>query len=608
MILATLLPFSAYMHRSKIAARGIELHTFGDYLAYYHADILPLLLLCLLLAAAQSIRKYSLLILAPFYYLAVFDWASWHTQGNTFFFSDIYRAAQLIIYYPEFLEKISIAFKVKTLALFLLPAIIAIAFSLKPIQRLGVYLITSMRSFIIGITMLYLLITLFVFNQQYTNYNAITFLAHEQIRTLQLNELTIDPQQMATKFGHRSTPDDNTRTQSPSAHSGFNVILFVMETIPYSLYPSFDSLITGSKNSWLKDNAVIFNNHHTTHPESDRSNYSILSGKYPPMWKTRQWKSDMQYGDSLPNILAMNNYDNYLLVTAPLSFNDDYEMYKNLGFEYMEDIPFVKNLLVKTKDKQTMDRTGLYPADENLIARSESIIEEHAKKKTSPFIMNIAPQSSHAPFHCPPDSEEIHFACANDQEKIIANAKWQFNLIKRITNALISNGLIDNTIIIITGDHGIRSKQETDLFDSASILQESTFKVPLLIAASNLDYLERTYDHPTSHIDIAPTILKLTGTNHSTDFHGVDLFTPQNRSLYLLGEGYLPVNGLLNDGQYFMKNRSSGAIYASTNLDFTAKQRRHLESSEQQQVEDELLQLEAFLNQIYSTEPESRIK
>lgn len=610
LILSTLLPFSFYMHRSKIPARGIELHSFSEYLAYYHADILPLAVLSLLLAGIRSARRLTLPILAPFYYLAVFDWTSWHTQGNTFFFSDVYRAIQLIIFYPEFLEQISPIFTVKAIVLFLLPFLIFTLLLLRPIQERCLFLLTYWRPWIVGITALYFGATIFLFNRQYANYNAIAFLALEQYRSVRLQSLAVDSQLMSEKFGHHLISLPSINTQSNTTKSGLrNVILFVIETAPEPFFPSIESLLTETNNSWLQKNAVIFTNHHSTHAESDRSNYSIISGKYPPMWKTRKWKSNMRYTDSLPKILKANHYENYLLVTAPLAFNNDYDMYRNLGFEFMEDIPSVKDLIIETEHGKTMDRTGLYPADRKLIARAKEVISQHKREKTSPFFMNIAPQSSHAPFHCPPDEIDQAQACATDQKKIAANAKWQFGLIKEIIDTLASHNLLSKTIIIVTGDHGIRSKQETSLFDNANLLQSSTFKVPLLIASEELNEMRRTQNHPTSHIDIAPSLLTLLDLKKKNyDFHGVNLFYPTERTIYLIGDGYLPVNGFMKNGMYFMENRSNGAIYASDRLDFTQENRQDLNRHSQRQVSGEILTLEAFLNQIYKNTTQNKIQ
>lgn len=602
LILITFWPVLAYMHRSKIAARGIELNYLREFASYYHADILPLLLYACLIAFFKRLRPFSILLLSPLYYLLVFDWFSWHTQGNAFFFSDIYRAIQLIIFYPEFIHQLSTVFKLKAAILLSFPIILGliIMFSQLPVRLLANKKLTERTVTLLVITCIGA--TPFLINVHYLTYNSIIFFSKEQYRSHKLETLAVAPEKMRNHFGLQTQDVSPPRTAEPSLKN-FNVILYVMETIPQPLYPSMQQLIEETNSDWLKQNAIVFENHHSTHPESDRSNYSVITGKYPPMWKTRAWKSDMNYGDSLPNVLRSSGYTTYLLVTAPLAFNNDFDMYKNIGFEQMADIPAVKDLLTKTDNGYRMDRDGLYPADETLIEKATSTIQAHITNSKSPFLIYIAPQSSHAPFHCPPTAIEGG-ACDNDQEKINANATWQFNLLAKFINDIGESGITNNTILVVTGDHGIRSKQETALFTDANKLQESTFRVPLLMAAPNLRDIFFHTSEPSSHIDVTPTLLHILGIDASNyDFHGVDLATTRDRTIYFSGEGYLPANGFLRSGIYFMENRSNGARYASKTFNFDRNKRLAMSLEEQDHVSEELLSFEVFLNQIYSSKP-----
>src|SRR5690606_19659563 len=107
------LPLILYIHRSKISARDLDLGTAHAQISYYHAEATFFLLLAAVLVLLRLSPAFSMFLLGTAYYLDVFDWFSWHTQGKAFLFSDLYRAMQLLIFYPEFADNLDLGFKLK---------------------------------------------------------------------------------------------------------------------------------------------------------------------------------------------------------------------------------------------------------------------------------------------------------------------------------------------------------------------------------------------------------------------------------------------------------------------------------------------------------------
>lgn len=592
------LPFLLYMHRSKIGPRALEMDSLREQLAYYHADLALYALVACILWIAKPLRQWSLLLLTALYYLATFDWFSWHTQSKPFFFSDLYRAAQLIVYYPEFATELPNGFKARAAVLLAIPLMVVTLFRTRWFIKLTGQLHLPLTLLSGAITAGVFILAPWLVSASYAHKNSLAHMISEQLYDRKLEGITADRETMKTVLGQHDTPLAPSRgTPSPTSD---NVIIFIIETAPFALYPNLDDLAARLDHSWLKNNSVVFNRHFATYPASDRASYSILSGLYPPMLHHNNWKGGMQYGDSLPRALATHGYTSYLFSTAPLSFYGDDLMYQKLGFTHLRDVERTKSLRVKTESGYRWDREKLYDMDEELIHMVITTLREHGNERSGPFMASIAPQSSHAPFTCPPAYANHPDACQSEAAKIRLNAEWQFGLIERLITELDASGLLGNTLLIITGDHGIRSKHESTSFMNPNLLQESTYHVPLMLASSRLGHTMSPFSHPTSHVDITPTALDLLGLNRDNSyFHGRNLFDASPRTVYFIGTGYSPASGFLQNNHYYMENRSNGLRLSAPTMNFNDRSQAVSDEKTQQTVQKELLKLEAFLRREY---------
>lgn len=86
--------------------------------------------------------------------------------------------------------------------------------------------------------------------------------------------------------------------------------------------------------------------------------------------------------------------------------------------------------------------------------------------------------------------------------------------IGRILDVIDGSPLKDNTIIILTGDHGWQMGQKDYVYKN-SLWEEST-RVPLIIRVPGLTQAGSATSHPVSHIDLYPTLVDLCGLTGDT--------------------------------------------------------------------------------------------
>lgn len=117
------------------------------------------------------------------------------------------------------------------------------------------------------------------------------------------------------------------------------------------------------------------------------------------------------------------------------------------------------------------------------------------------------------------------------------DAYWLDAHLRRIFNDLRERGLLENTIVVITGDHGQEfNENRNNLWGHGSAFSEAQLKVPFILYDAALP--PKTYTHWTAHYDATVTLLQnyLNVGNAAADFSvGKNLFDETPREWLLVG-------------------------------------------------------------------------
>ena len=157
-----------------------------------------------------------------------------------------------------------------------------------------------------------------------------------------------------------------------------------------------------------------------------------------------------------------------------------------------------------------------------------------------PFMAFQFFESTHAPYFFPEDHairkpypDSLNYADFSKEyldEKITGilnryrNAGyWVDHQIGMIIDALTAQGLLDDTIIIVTGDHGEEFMEKGNWGHNSTFVEEQTH-VPFILHLPNSQ--PKTISALTSHLDVATTLLDILGA-------------PGNRENYSLGMSLL---------------------------------------------------------------------
>ncbi|NDV61589.1 sulfatase-like hydrolase/transferase [Puniceicoccales bacterium CK1056] len=95
---------------------------------------------------------------------------------------------------------------------------------------------------------------------------------------------------------------------------------------------------------------------------------------------------------------------------------------------------------------------------------------------------------------------------------VSARETWIDYSMEAIINKLIEHGLLNNTLIIFTSDHGYLTLEDSPVLDGKSSLFESGLKVPLVMHwPDGISSPGRLYNDLVQNVDIAATLLDLAG-------------------------------------------------------------------------------------------------
>lgn len=216
---------------------------------------------------------------------------------------------------------------------------------------------------------------------------------------------------------------------------------------------------------------------------------------------------------------------------------------------------FRDTAFVKLPDEAIDDRLpGEGPVDRDPIMadRFEAFLDRRAADR--PFFAFLFPDAPHAPYHYPssferftPASDEVNYfflkkagADGSDAEPLKNRYRnaigYADAVIARMLGALESRGLMDRTIVVVTGDHG-EEFMETGYLGHNSTFSSWQAQVPMILAGPGVAPGRET--RLTSHVDVVPTMFDLMGveTDPALFSQGLSLVGPAEHA-YVVSSGW----------------------------------------------------------------------
>jgi len=306
---------------------------------------------------------------------------------------------------------------------------------------------------------------------------------------------------------------DNMRQENIARFKNANVIIVQIESLETQ---AVDFRINGKLLMpfihTFKNQSVYFKNFFAQHSggSSTDADLSMLTSLLPLRSHVGLVTADYSRINTLIEVLKQRGYTSFAMNPINGQFFNKNTAYPQVGFNYFYDINFYSG-----------QAKGWYSKDWHFYEQSLEII----KDVPSPFFAYIINIQSHGPFKNYSDSTKDVF---NFEKTDYSSLQIDYLLsmheidqaLQHLYNMLAESGLLDNTILLIYGDHVGRALNNPDCLAEC---------VPLFIYHKDLS--PRIKATIGSHLDLGPTILDLLDISEPSGWLGSSLFNKGNKTI-----------------------------------------------------------------------------
>jgi hypothetical protein len=339
-----------------------------------------------------------------------------------------------------------------------------------------------------------------------------------------------------------------------------DLICFVLETAPARCLDMNETIDDLPNLKRLSDRSWVTAQHVTTYPQTKYALFSILTSWYPSDIFGGDWQQRAAPG--LMRNLGQSGYTTAAYLPGILEAEDE-NLHRAVGISKLVygqiDSGQIAALAQSKpwKRKIALDRSALEKLKDDV---SEWIKEDRR------YAVLYLPQIGHAPWPDVAEGGTNSDIVARGRAVIALQDQWLGEILTLLERA----GRLENTLIMVTGDHGIRSAQEDPAFSGASI-DPYSFHVPCLLFAPKAVPQTVVIPWMTSHIDLTPSVLDLLGVAEGRSFElGSPMWDPRldHRTTFFWANQYLGADGFQENGQYYMWQSMSDTFYHNTVFDF----------------------------------------
>lgn len=248
---------------------------------------------------------------------------------------------------------------------------------------------------------------------------------------------------------------------------------------------------------------VLFRHAYSPVPVTLPAHASMLTGTLPP-WHGVRDNLHRRLPDSSLTLAEVLKARGLTTAAVVSSFVLDRRFNLSQGFDHYDD-RFQKVHTISALNERKGDETTRV---------AKAWLAEHGRE---PFFLFLHYYDPHDPYE-PPEP----FASPWKDDGYAGEVAFADHCIGQVLDELRRLGLYEQTLIVITGDHGEMLGEHGEL-NHGYFIYESALKVPLVFRVPGSTRKPRQVDLPVSLTDIMPTVAALMGAAVPERTHGQDL-------------------------------------------------------------------------------------
>lgn len=317
----------------------------------------------------------------------------------------------------------------------------------------------------------------------------------------------IDAQKWRTSYSRQDEKNAVGARQLNPPH----ILLVLLESTRRDLFAAYGGAARKSPRlGQFVQNATVVENAYVALSHTTKSLVAIHCGTYPTLTiAMHETKPSGIRMACLPHLLGQLGYDSHFFQSAG-NFENRAQLLENLGY--------AKKHLPTQVAAATATRRGYLGWDESLFVEE---LLEHLEKRTSPTLTTLLTLTTHHPYTArtslprdPKAVRRLYEDAALAVDRAVGAALLQAR----------SAGLLDDTIVITTGDHGESFGDRVGFRQHDLVPYEEVTRVPLFLEGPGIEPRKKI-SGLRHHIDLLPTLLELLQVNGTGVLPGKSLLS-----------------------------------------------------------------------------------
>jgi arylsulfatase A-like enzyme len=312
------------------------------------------------------------------------------------------------------------------------------------------------------------------------------------------------------------------RPAEPRTKRPRNVIEIVLETTgarylslygsPYKTTPNLEA---------AAHNALVYDNVYANVGFTANSLFVLTLSQHPYMtWREYTQEYPAFPGDTLAEVLKPHGYRSAFMTSGYLDYVCMGCFLKDRGFDSIEDWTTVG---------RGQDQTSWGGNNEGPLV--DHTLEWIDQERNKPFYLELWTQQSHHPYEPSPGLPMTDFFAGRelppddyDLGRYLNTLEQVDRQLGRLFAGLKARGLDEDTIVVITGDHGEGFGDPHRTWGHGFRLYQECIQVPLVIWSPALFPQGRHVDTVGGHVDVNPTLVDILGIPAPASWEGRSLF------------------------------------------------------------------------------------
>lgn len=379
------------------------------------------------------------------------------------------------------------------------------------------------------------------------------------------------------------------RTATPVAYdtataaraAGHDVVLVALETAAHRALDAEGDLRDMPTLARLRARALVAPLHYATYPYSSDAIFSLLTGWYPQPRPEVVAAGGPAEFPGLGSVLRRAGYATFVYGSPRSTSPADARMFDRL-------------LGTRPAHAPTRQASTIRQDDEALLASMLGDVERSIAAGRR-YLAVFLPQLSHGPWPAAPGQSPVAAAriAIAEQDRYLA----------ALVALLERTGRLERTLIVVTGDHGVRTHQEDPALPIGKV-DDYSYHVPFLLYAPTAFPEGRRVTAPTSHLDVTPSLLHLLGLPADpAGMQGTLLWADglEARRLFFFGREYFGADGYRDATGFAMASEVTGLTYRAAGFSFPDSTALPTDTPADQAIRDQLGEMRALIGWWYRT-------